>query len=160
MVFHRLCRFASLSSHLLLGTSHLVLQWEFGLPNLWRTKTPFAKNACKARKSKVSLEICEIACLLGMHRFLQFVVTGAFRGFKWSRASPLLLDSSLNAPKNQLANALPKAKTSQISTETVCKYFPSTFAGQVAHYAWDCPQSRLLWIASILKLRCDTWSRL
>ena len=40
--------------------------------------------------------------------------------------------------KISLQTLFPKAKTSQISTETVCKYFPSTFAGQVAYYAWDC----------------------
>ena len=58
-----------------------------------RPKTPFAQNACQARKSKVSLEICEIA--FGTELSFRnasisavFVVTGAFRGFKWSLGLP------------------------------------------------------------------------
>ena len=58
-----------------------------------RPKTPFAQNACQARKSKVSLEICEIAfrtklSFRNASISAVFVVTGAFRGFKWSLGLP------------------------------------------------------------------------
>ena len=136
-----------------------------------RPKTPFAQNACQARKSKVSLEICEIAfrtklSFRNASISAVFVVTGAFRGFKWSLGLPHRCQPECrrngfegirgdsrgfegtrgkglgpcstgpnkpsfegNGPQNQPANALPKAKRSQISRETACKYFHVSFCG-------------------------------
>ena len=159
-----------------------------------RPKTPFAQNACQARKSKVSLEICEIAfrtklSFRNASISAVFVVTGAFRGFKWSLGVPHrcagfqpecrrngfegIRGDSRGLGGKARAHA-PLAQTSPVSRETAPKIslqmppqgqkkpdfegdglqmFPrQLLRAQVAHHAWDWPQSRPLWIASIFKL--------
>ena len=64
-----------------------------GYPTSRKAKDTIAQNACQARKSKVSLEICEIAfrtklSFRNASISAVFVVTGAFRGFKWSLGLP------------------------------------------------------------------------
>ena len=67
-----------------------------------RPKTPFAQNACQARKSKVSLEICEIAFRTKLSFWnasisAVFVVTGAEASSGLWGFPTAALDSSLNA---------------------------------------------------------------
>ena len=163
-----------------------------------RPKTPFAQNACQARKSKVSLEICEIAfrtelSFRNASISAVFVVTGAFRGLKWSLGLPHRCagfqpecrrnefegiggnsrgfegtrGKSLgpcstgpnkpsfegNGPQKSACKRPPQGQNKPDFEGDGLQIFPrQLLRAQVAHYAWDCPQSRLLWIASIFKL--------
>ena len=144
----------------------------------WRPKTPFAQNACKARKSKVSLEMCEIAFRTKLSFrdasiSAVFVVTGAFRGFKWSLGlprrrtgfQPECRRNGFEGTWGKASAHAPLAQTSPVSRETAPKISLQTpsprpkearFRGrrpanisqllraQVAHHAWDWPQSRPL----------------